>query len=209
MTEKDSSEQKDDNKKKTKDIAEIFNIDSNSVSFDDETSKDELAILEERKKELAEYRVKLKEIEALPSVDDYTMKMIKEMGTKGMVMLDAIEKEIQDCPRGRDVETAAALISALNTLMATVNNIKVDNAKIKDAQDKLELKKLKMSGEQGKIANQQNIIMVGTANEMLDFLLEKNVIPNNSKIKEIEGIVVETAPKEEPPKEPEIPKGDF
>lgn len=165
-------------------ISDILKIDG-SAGFDETLGEKELAELEARKKQVEEYKNTLKSLSEEKNNDTYMDKVLKSMVEKGMVILDSLQREIEDCPRGRDVETAATMISALNTVIASINNIKVDNAKIAIEQEKLIIKKSGLAAlPGGGSGDTTNIIVQANMNEMLDMIL-------NRKTTEIKTVDVE------------------
>jgi hypothetical protein len=187
----------DDTKPKGKSfhsIADILNVDNNNAFDADEADK-ELQKLEERKKQIEEFKKKFAEIQACVGDDEYMGKVLRELVAKGMAMLDALQREIEDCPRGRDVETAAAMMSSINMVIDNINKIKVSNAKIDFERQKIDLKRA--AGTPNLTAN-QNVLMVGTTNDLMELLMNKKIIPDNNAIKEVEVTKVESVDPEAP-----------
>jgi hypothetical protein len=178
----DNDEQKPKGKS-FKSIADILNVDD-SNSFDSDEAEKEVQKLEERKKQIEEFKKKFEEIQACTNTDEYMGKVLKELVSKGMVMLDSLQREIEDCPRGRDVETAAAMMSSINLVIDNINKIKVSNAKMGFEQQKIDMKKNALTGPQ--VSANANILMVGTTNDLMEFLMKKEVIPDNCKVKTID-----------------------
>lgn len=174
--------------KSFKSIADILNIDGNNAFDADEADK-ELKRLEERKRQIDEFKQQFKKIQDAGNSDDYMNGVLKVLVEKGMTMLDALQHEIEDCPKGRDVETAAAMITAISSIVDNINKIKVSNAKIEMENKKLELKKASISGPE--ITANQNILMVGTTNDLMELLMKKEVIPDNNKLKQVHAEKVE------------------
>jgi len=175
--------------KSFKSIADILNID-NDNSFDSSEADRELQKLEERKKQIDEFKKKFEEIQNSTNDDEYMGKVLKELVGKGMVMLDALQREIEDCPRGRDVETAAAMMNAISGVIDNINKLKITNAKLDFERQKLELKKASIGGQP--LTTNQNILMVGTTNDLMELLMRKEIIPDNNKIKEVKVDHIET-----------------
>jgi hypothetical protein len=103
---------------------------------------------------------------------------LKELVGKGMVMLDSLQHEIEDNPTGRDVETAAAMITSINSIIDNINNIKVSQAKLGLEQQKIDVKKQSAGAPQGTVTN--NVLMVGTTNDLMNLLLQKKIIPDGN-----------------------------
>ena len=152
-------------------------------AFDEASAENELKKLEEKRKQIAEIKKKLADIQNIQNDDQYMGTVLRELVTKGMTMLESLQHEIEEAPRGRDVETAAAMMSAINGVVDNINKIKIYNAKIKIEEQKLELKK--SAGNIGAVTANQNILMVGSTNELMDLLLKKEIIPDNNKLKEV------------------------
>ncbi len=163
--------------KSFKSIADLLKMDG-STGFDAIEAEKELADLEARKNQIAEFKNKFAEIEKLTCVDDYMSGVLKQLVGKGMVMLDALQHEIEDNPRGRDVETAAAMMTSINGVIDNINKIKVSNARLNFEQQKIDMKKASITGPQ--MQPNQNILMVGTTNDLMDFLLQKKAIPDGN-----------------------------
>lgn len=182
----DPQDDKKQKGKSFKDIADLLKMDG-SAGFDNVAEQNELAELEERKKKIQEFRHKFEKIQKLENVDDYMSNVLKELVGKGMTMLDSIQREIEDNPRGRDVETAAAMMTSINAIIDNINNIKVSNAKISFEQQKIDLKK--SAGGPTMSQPTQNILMVGTTQELMDLFLQKKIIPDGNAV-EIKSVEV-------------------
>jgi hypothetical protein len=187
-------EEKDDKNQKSnsfKKLEDLLKIDGDGGSFDDKQAEEELKKIEERKNLIKSFKEKFKQIEESNNTDDYMNGVLKEMISKGMSMLTSLEMEILDAPRGRDVETAAAMMTAINSIISNINNIKIYNAKIDIERQKLDLKKNATANLEGaSITNNQNILMVGSTNELQEFLINQGILPGNpnQKPKEVNPI---------------------
>lgn len=158
---------KPEKSKSFKSISELLNMDGgNDSGFDMEQAQKDLEKLEERKKVLTEYKNSIKEM-ALLDNDSYKLAILKQLVEKGLSMLEALQKEIEDSPRGRDVETAAAMMSAINGVIDNINKIDVSKEKIKIEQQKIELKQASGKDAGGNIT-QNNIYL--THSEFLDMI---------------------------------------
>ena len=175
--------------KSFKNIADILNIDNNN-SFDADEAEKEIQKLEERKRQIEEFKKKFEEIQTCTNTDEYMGKVLKELVNKGMVMLDALQREIEDCPRGRDVETAAAMMSSINMVIDNINKIKVSQAKLDFEKQKIDIRKAALTGPQA--SQNQNVLMVGTTQDLMELLMKKEVIPDSTKIKTVQAEVVKT-----------------
>jgi hypothetical protein len=136
----------------------------NDVQLEEEKKK-----LELRRKQLEEYKKELQEIKS-KGIDDYMDIVSKQLIEKGMIMLDAIQKEIEDNPRGRDVETAAAMMSSINGIVDNLNKQKVYRQKMNLEERKLELKQQSLSS--GNINAQQNntYLIAGSHSDLLEMI---------------------------------------
>jgi vacuolar-type H+-ATPase subunit I/STV1 len=136
----------------------------NDVQLEEEKKK-----LELRRKQLEEYKKELQEIKG-KGIDDYMDIVSKQLIEKGMIMLDAIQKEIEDNPRGRDVETAAAMMSSINGIVDNLNKQKVYRQKMNLEERKLELKQQSLSS--GNINAQQNntYLIAGSHSDLLEMI---------------------------------------
>lgn len=166
-----------------KKIEELLNLDG-CAAFDEEQAKTEAEQLEQRRKMVQAAKDKLAELEKKDG-DDYSKEVLKQLIAKGMSMLTAFQMDVEDNPCGRDIETAASLMTSINGVVDNINKMKVDNAKISLEQQKLELKKQGLlAGDDGKnITNNQqnNYIFSGTTTEILDFLESNKIIGKNSR----------------------------
>jgi len=196
----------DEEKKQSKSfkkLEDILNIDS-STAFDDQDAERELRLIEERQAQVKAFKQELKSLNDLPTTDDYMNTVIKQMVGKGMSMLNALQLEIEGSPRGRDVETAASMISAINSLISNMNQIKVYNAKIGFEREKIDLKKqaLEQSAGQPVMHGNNNILMVGSTNDLMELLMKKDIIGGNSRKEEAaQDVVIRTDPDEKDKKD--------
>jgi len=177
----------DDNEKRKKSksfksIEEILGVEGEDIEFDDEATEELENKLENTKKAVNEMKEEFKQIKNLPD-DDFTKTILKQLVEKSMTMLTALQLEIEDNPTGRSVETAATMVSAINSVVDNFNKVKVYNQKLSLEQEKLELRKVSMQkregiGYDGK--GDTNILMVGDTNQVLDMLASKGILPSSS-----------------------------
>lgn len=173
----------EDKKKKSKSfksIEEILNIDGDdNLEFDDEATAELENKLEATQKAVAEMKAEFTKIKDLPD-DDFTKTILKQLVEKSMTMLTALQLEIEDNPTGRSVETAATMVSAINSVVDNFNKVKVYNQKLAIEQEKLELRKVAMQKREGigyDGNGDTNIVMVGDTNQVLDILASKGILP--------------------------------
>lgn len=184
----------DDKSKSFKKIEDLLNMDS-STPFDDDEAKRELELLEERRKRVKEYKVKLEELAKVSNLDDYSNQVLKEMVEKGMSMLSIMQMEIEDNPKARDVETVTMLMTSINSIIDNINKIKFNNSKLNLEERKLALKQsvIDMNAPAGITANQQNnFIMVGDTNDIMKMLQDKGIVDSKKSKKVIDAEVEKT-----------------
>jgi hypothetical protein len=163
--------------KSFKNIADLLKMDG-SDGFDEAAAEKELMEMEARKKQIEDFKRRFAEIQSMTNVDEYMSNILKELVGKGMVMLDSLQHEIEDNPTGRDVETAAAMITSINSIIDNINNIKVSQAKLGLEQQKIDVKKQSAGAPQGTVTN--NVMMFGTTSDLMDLLITKKVIPDGN-----------------------------
>jgi hypothetical protein len=180
-----SDDNEEDKKKKSKSfksIEQILNIDGDdNLSFDDEAANELENKLENTRKAVTEMKEEFKKIKEMDD-DDFTKSVLKSLVEKGMTMITALQLEIEDNPTGRGVETAAAMLSAINGIVDNFNKVKVYNTKLAIEQEKLDLKKSTIQSraiEHGGKGD-TNILMVGDTNSVLDMLASKGILPGSS-----------------------------
>ena len=178
----------DDKKKKSKSfksIEEILNIDNvDNLEFDDNAANELETKLENTRKAVAEMKEEFTKIKEL-SDDDFTKHILKTLVEKSMSMLTAIQLEIEDNPTGRAVETAATMVSAINSVVDNFNKVKVYNQKLEIEQEKLNLRKASLQSNIGHSGN-TNVLVCGDTNQILDMLASKGILPSTSpKLKDV------------------------
>lgn len=140
---------------------------------------------EERKKHLNELRTTLQDFKS-KTTDEYMDIVSKHMIEKGLVMLEAIQKEIEESPKGRDVETAAAMMSAINGIIDNLNKQKIYKQKMDLEERKLAFKQSSSPGNL--TANQtNNFIIAGDHSDLIDMIQGKKPFPGQ-ELKEVEVI---------------------
>jgi hypothetical protein len=170
----------DDDKNQSKSfkkLEDILNIDSSS-SFDNDEVERELKMIEERQKQIASFKEEFAKIKNSTTLDEYMDSVLKQMVEKGMTILTALQLEIEASPRGRDVETAASMISAVTNIISNMNSIKAVNAKIGFEREKIDMKKqsLLAAGNMGAKDANGDMLMVGSTNDLFELLQKKNII---------------------------------
>lgn len=132
---------------------------------------------EERKNQIKLFKDELIKLKELPQ-NGYMDTISKMLVEKGLVMLDALQKEIEDSPRGRDVETAAAMMSSINSIIDNLNKQKIYSEKMDLERQKLELKKASINLNNGNTYNQtNNIAVIGSHTELLDMIRGNKPFP--------------------------------
>lgn len=177
---------------KFQDLADMLKVDGDNL-FDADEAKKELEDAEKRREQMIALKKRLEEVKNIANDDDYMKVVLRELVGKGMIMLDSLQTEIEETPRGRDVETAAAMMSSINGIIDNINKIKIYNAKIDIEKEKLALKKVSPTGLPGGMTANQNILMVGTTSELMDLLMKKEIIPDNNKLKEVKADAIKTS----------------
>ena len=161
--------------KSFKKIEEILQMESANIgSFDDSEQDEERKKMEDRRKQCEEFKKQLLEWKNRP-LDDFTSEVAKSLIEKGMNMIDALEKEILDSPRGRDVETAAAMMSSISGIIDMLNKKKLSNVKMDFEREKFEWQK--QSTNIGPSLTQNNLIFAGTNTDLLDIIQGKKPFP--------------------------------
>jgi hypothetical protein len=168
-----------------KNIADLLKLEGPDA-FNVTESEKEIEQLEYRRKQVDEFRKKLNEFKSLTNLDDYMNSVLKELVTKGMTMLDSLQREVEDDPRGRDVETAAAMITSIGGIVDHLHKIQFNNARLHIEQQKLDLKKNAMVTSTDAPQGSTNILMVGTTTDLLERLIKSKLIPDNNTVTVIE-----------------------
>lgn len=186
------------NSKSFKSIADILNIDGQDGSFDD----DEVLKARERQEERDAYVKQLRDkISSLKSGDDinsYKREMLKILGSEAMDVLMTMKHDIEDNPTARSAEVFATLISATAGTIADLEKIDNNAAKID-----VDYKKIQANASNPAVihGNNNNVVMVGSTNDLLNMLEEGGIINSDSVHKavevEAEATVVEESPKSE------------
>lgn len=166
-------------------ISDLLKMDGgNDIKFDIEDAQKEMEKLEERRKILTDYKDKIKEFSKLDN-DNYKLQILKQLVEKGLSMLESLQHEIEDSPRGRDVETAAAMMNAINSVIDNINKIDVSKEKIQIAKDQLRIKSEQSKDINGNIT-QNNVYF--TTTELLDII--KNGAKSIETVKTVEGQII-------------------
>lgn len=158
------------------------------VAFDEDKIEEERKKLEERRKQLAEFKKQIETLKTM-SQDGYMDAVSKMLVEKGLSMLDALQKEIEDSPRGRDVETAAAMMSAINGIIDNLNKQKVYNIKLDIEKQKLEMKKASMGSNNIPYNATQNNVFFASTTDLIDMLQGKKPFPEN-ELKEAKDVSI-------------------
>lgn len=147
-----------DDKKPIKSITDLLKMDGDD-GFDMTKANNDLEKLEERRAILQDYKQKIKELEKLGN-KDYKLHMLKQLVESGMSILQTIQKEIEDNPRGRDVECVSALMNSINSTIDGINKMDFFEEKMKLEKEKIEAKQKALLGNdhQGNNLTQNNYI---------------------------------------------------
>lgn len=163
------------------DLLKIENSNNSGVLVSQ--SEEEKKKKEERKKQLEEIKKQLQEYKS-KTTDEYMDIVSKHLIEKGLVMLEAIQKEIEETPKGRDVETAAAMMSAINGIVDNLNKQKIYKQKMDLEERKLLLKQQSSAGNL--TANQtNNFIIAGNHTDLIDMIRGDKPFPGQ-ELKEAE-----------------------
>lgn len=174
-----------------KSISELLKLDGASdVGFDAEQAEKDLQKLEERKKTLEEFKTKLKDYEKLNN-NDYKLTVLKQLVERGLMILQNMEAEIADNPRGRDVECVATLMNSINAVIDSINKMDFFKEEIALKQENLNIKKMNSSSNTGTNLTQNNIYL--THSEFLDMI--KNQQNSNNTEKTIDAEIINTEEK--------------
>lgn len=160
------------------DLLKMENVGSSTTGgVNDLQLEEEKKKLEERRTKLAEYKKELTDLRA-KGIDDYMDVISKQLIEKGMVMLDAMQKEIEENPKGRDIETVAAMMSSINSIVDNLNKQKIYRQKMSLEERKLLLKE--QSASSGNINATQNntFLIAGSHTELLDMIRGDKPFPN-------------------------------
>lgn len=173
------SDDKNKKSKSFKSIEEILNMDGeDNLEFDDDAANELENKLENTRKAVSEMKEEFNRIKELDD-DDFTKSILKSLVEKSMTMLTAIQLEIEDNPTGRGVETAATMVSAINSVVDNFNKVKVYNQKLDIEKEKLELRKASVQSGIGHSGN-TNVLVCGDTNQILDMLASKGILPSTS-----------------------------
>lgn len=165
----------DENKKKKeiKSISELMKLDgeSDNMKFDNDDAKIELQKLEDRMKFLNEYKLKLEQYSKLDN-NDYKLVILKELVQQGLMMMGALQKEIESAPTGRDVECISSLMNSINSTIDNINKIDFNKQKMELEKEKLTVKKLS-NNKDGDTITQNNIYFSTT--DLIDMIKKEKI----------------------------------
>lgn len=131
---------------------------TNQVSKEDDEKRRRL---EDRKKYIADMKQDFDLMKKKPDLE-FSADIYKELVMIDMEMLRITRKEMELDPQPRYVETAGSLTTAITSTLDSLRDI--DNTKFDQGmeKEKLDLKKNQSSGKIG-----QNVVMIGTMNDVL------------------------------------------
>lgn len=188
-----SEENKPEKSKSFKNLEDLLNIEADGGSFDETQALKEAEALEAKKKKLEADKNDIKSLEGITDINEYMVTAQKMLIKKSMTMLSSLQLEIEDAPTGRDLETAAAMVSSINGVVEGINKIKTDAAKLSLEQEKLSLKKEGLKngsdtgGNIGTVNN--NLMMVCSTSDLMDALINQGIIQGNKPLKPVESEV--------------------
>lgn len=165
-----------------KSIEDILDIDGNDGSFDDDEIRQAKERQEAREASAKMLKEKIKELRKKGNDEEYKREMLKILGTEGMEVLIHMKHEIEDDPTARGAECFAEV---LKSITGTIDELeKIDNNERKNSVD---LKKLAVNTNQpGLIQGNNNVVMVGSTNDLLNMLEEGGIIGNKKQPKSID-----------------------
>lgn len=187
------------NSKSFKSIADILNIDGQDGSFDDDEALKAKERQEERDAYVKQLRERISSLKSGGNDEEYKREMLKILGSETMDVLMTMKHDIEDNPTARGAEVFASLISAAAGTVSDLEKIDNNAAKID-----VDYKKIQANATNPAIVHgsNNNVVMVGSTNDLLDMLEEGGIINNNTTHEktvevEAEATVVEESPKSE------------
>jgi hypothetical protein len=202
MENNDESKEKKKKSKSFKSIEDILNIDGNSdnLDFNSEETEELQAKIDVARQEVNKMKEEFNKIKDLPDTE-FSKTILKNLTERAMVMLAAIQTEIEDNPSGRAVETAAAMVSAINGIMDSYNKILINISKQQLAREQFEQKKLVLQNQSMNagigMAGGTTNILIGTNSDILDMLAAKGITPPGSYKKEVKETTADVIKTEE------------
>lgn len=172
-----------------KSIADILNIDGQDGSFDDDDALKARERQEERDAYAKQLRERVSNLSASDNDDNYKREMLKLLGAESMEVLMAMKNDVEDNPTARGAECFATVMTSI---VGSINSLeKIDNNAQKIDIDN---KKIVNSGNPALVSgSNNNVVMVGSTNDLLDMLEEGGIINSNTmhgKPKVVEAEVV-------------------
>lgn len=169
-----------------KSLADILNIDGSDGSFDDDEARKEKERQEEREANVKRIKTQIKELKKKGNDEEYKREMLKLIGSEGVEVLLHMKADIEDNPTARSAECFAAVLSAITNSVGELEKIDNNNKK-----HDVDLKKIAASTDNPSVINgNNNVVMVGSTNDLMDALQKNGVLKNNNE-KTIDAKVVE------------------
>lgn len=163
----------------SKSIEDILDIDGSDGSFDDDEVRKAKERQEEREASAKLLRDRIKELKKKGNEEEYKREMLKLLGSEGMEVLIHMKHEIEDDPTARGAECYATLVSAITNTIGELE--KIDNNERKNV---IDLKKIAANTDNpGLIHGNNNVVMVGSTNDLLNMLEEGGIINSRGKQK--------------------------
>jgi hypothetical protein len=189
--------------KSFKSIADILNIDGQDGSFDDDEALKARERQEERDAYAKQLRERIADLKSKGNEDEYKKEMLKLLGSEGMEVLMAMKNEVEDNPTARSAEVFATVMSSIAGTITELERIDNNAAKID-----VDHKKIQANATNPAIihGSNNNVVMVGSTNDLLTMLEEGGVINSNTSHKtvEAEATVVEDTQETEDVKEEKV-----
>jgi hypothetical protein len=159
-----------------KSITDILNIDGQDGSFDDDAVREAKERQEQREADAVRFKNKIQSMKTSLSDDEYKKEILKMLISEGSEVLIHMKHDIEDNPSARSAECFATLLSSLTNTVGEMEKIDHNAKKIDIDNKKLTTK------TQGALVNgSNNVVMVGSTNDLLNMLQEGGIIGNKAK----------------------------
>lgn len=188
MSDNEQQPEKKKRSKSFKSIDEILNIaggETPDLDFNSEETEEMQAKIDIAKQEVNNLKTELARLKNLPD-EEYQKSILKNLVDRAMTMLASVQLEIEDNPNGRALETAASMVSAINSIMDNYNKILTNNERLKMDKDKFEFKKMLTQNQAGGVAGiasngtTNQPIFIGTSTDIVELLASKGIQPPGS-----------------------------
>lgn len=159
-------------KQDMKSLEDILRMDGlDDVKFDKDENQKALEKLEQRKKLLDEYKLSLNNYKGLGN-EEYKLKVLKELVEKGLVMMETMKHELEDNPRGADVEYVSSLMNAINSVIDSISKMDFFKEKVRLEQEKMNMKERLISSSNTGNITQNNMYV--TTNDIIAMIKEQS-----------------------------------